>query len=388
MRKNKELSKAATEIGLARIHATMGPPHVPPKDGLFKKGEDPKRSPGRRAGSPNRISRTMKEAVVSAVELLGSTDLDQWEEIVKLAKDDPDPYRRFFTIAAVKDLKTFMAVVGKMVPHRIVHSPAKQYMTVAQAKAELRAVGIPESFLEHVPKLSIYDVDPDEVVGVKSPYDDPELDDEGMRDQKWNSDYLWAMKRIKKLRDAAAEAGLAQIHEMTGKVTMGHHPPPKDSNFKKGEDPKRAPKGRPPGSQNKISRTMKEAVVGAVELLGSTDLDQWEKIIQKAEDDPDPYRRFFTIAAVRDLKVFMAVVGKMVPHHIVHSPAKQYMTVAQAKAELRAVGIPESFLEHVPKLSIYDVDPDEVVGRKSPYDDPELDDEGMRDVTTPKEETK
>jgi hypothetical protein len=41
----------------------------------------------------------------------------------------------------------------------------------------------------------------------------------------------------------------------------------------------------------------------------------------------------------------------MVPHHIVHSPAKQYMTVAQAKAELRAVGIPESFLEHVPKLS-------------------------------------
>jgi hypothetical protein len=61
----------------------------------------------------------------SAVELLGSTDLDQWEEIVKLAKDDPDPYRRFFTIAAVKDLKTLMAVVGKMVPHHIVHSPAK-----------------------------------------------------------------------------------------------------------------------------------------------------------------------------------------------------------------------------------------------------------------------
>jgi hypothetical protein len=49
------------------------------------------------------------------------------------------------------------------------------------------------------------------------------------------------------------------------------------------------------------------------------------------------------------------------------------MTVAQAKAELRSLGIPESFLEHAPKLSIYDVDPDEVVGRKSPYDDPELD---------------
>jgi hypothetical protein len=357
MRKIKELSKAATEIGLARIHATMGPPHVPPKDGLFKKGEDPKRSPGRRAGSPNRISRTMKEAVVSAVELLGSTDLDQWEEIVKLAKDDPDPYRRFFTIAAVKDMKTFMAVVGKMVPHHIVHAKAKQYMTVTQAKAELRAIGVPESFLEHVPKFSIYDVDPDEVVGRKSPYDDPEL------------------------QLSAREISLQRIRS-----TLGDEPMP-ENGFKKGENPKRA-KGRPIGSQGKISRTMKEPVVGAVELLGSTDLNKWEKITQWAEDDPDPYRRFFTIAAVKDLKTFMAVVGKMVPHHIVHSKPKQYMTVAQAKAELRAVGIPESFLEPVPTLSIYDVDSDEVVGRKSPYDDPELDDEEMRDVTPPKDEPK
>jgi hypothetical protein len=145
--------------------------------------------------------------------------------------------------------------------------------------------------------------------------------------------------------------------------------------------------GRPIGSPNKLSNTMKEAVVGAVELLGSTDLDKWEEIIKWAETDPDPFRRFFTIAAVRDLKTFMAVVGKMVPHHIVHSKAKQYMTVTQAKAELRAIGVPESFLEHVPKFSIYDVDPDEVVGGKSPYDDPELDEGGMRDVT-PKEEPK
>jgi hypothetical protein len=174
MRKNKELSKAATEIGLARIHATMGSLHVPPKEDLFKKGEDPKRSPGRPAGAQNKISRSMKEAVIGAVELLGSTDIDKWDEIVKLAKDDPDPYRRFITIAAVKDLKVFMAVVGKMVPHHIVHSKPKQYMTVAQAKAELRAAGIPEEFIEHVPTFNISDVDPDEVVGRESPYDDPE----------------------------------------------------------------------------------------------------------------------------------------------------------------------------------------------------------------------
>jgi hypothetical protein len=36
----------------------------------------------------------------------------------------------------------------------------------------------------------------------------------------------------------------------------------------------------------------------------------------------------------------------------------------------------------LPTLSIHDVDPEEVVGRrKSPYDDPELDDNQMVDVT-------
>jgi phage terminase large subunit-like protein len=44
------------------------------------------------------------------------------------------------------------------------YSKAKQYMTVAQAKPELREAGVPESALEHMPTLSIHDVDPEEVV--------------------------------------------------------------------------------------------------------------------------------------------------------------------------------------------------------------------------------
>jgi hypothetical protein len=140
--------------------------------------------------------------------------------------------------------------------------------------------------------------------------------------------------------------------------------------------------GRPPGSPNKISRTMKEAVLGAVELLGSTDIDKWEEIIKQAETDPDPYRRFFTIAAVRDPKIFMAVVGRMIPTHVIHSKKQRYMTVEAAKAELREAGIPEEFIEHVPTYDINDVDPDEAIGgRESPYDDPEADEGEMMDVT-------
>ncbi len=148
---------------------------------------------------------------------------------------------------------------------------------------------------------------------------------------------------------------------------------------------KRPKTGRQVGSLNKISKTMKEAVLGAVELLGSTDLDKWEEIIKQAENDPDPYRRFFTIAAVRDLKIFMAVVERMIPTHVIHSKKQRYMTVEAAKAELREAGIPESFIENLPIYSIDDVDPDEVMGMKSPYDDPELDEDGLLDVI-PKQE--
>jgi hypothetical protein len=89
-------------------------------------------------------------------------------------------------------------------------------------------------------------------------------------------------------------------------------------------------------------RTKEEAVIAAVELFGSTDLSKWEQIVELAENDPDPYRRFFTIAAVRDLKIFMTVVGRLIPSHIIHSRAQRYMTVEAAKAELREPGIPES----------------------------------------------
>src|SRR5271165_1836070 len=92
--------------------------------------------------------------------------------------------------------------------------------------------------------------------------------------------------------------------------------------------------GRPPGSKNKISRTMREALAAAVEELGRTDLDQWEAVVQKAADHPDPYKRFFMVAAIKEMKTFLAVVARIIPSHVIHTPAQKYMTVAQARAEL------------------------------------------------------
>jgi hypothetical protein len=234
-------------------------------------------------------------------------------------------------------MKTILAVVARIIPTRVIHTPTQKYMTVEQARAELREAGIPDSFIDYTPTMDS-----------KSPYDDPEADDAEMNDVAPNKAHL-----------RPNEVEPPEETQRAGK--SGH--------------------GRPPRMPNKISRTMKEAVIGAVELLGSTDIDEWDEIIKKAETDPDPYRRFFTIAAVRDLKIFMAVVGRIIPTHVIHSKQQRYMTVEAAKAELREAGIPESFIEHVPTYDINDVDPDEIVGRPSPYDDPEADEDEMVDVT-------
>jgi hypothetical protein len=295
-------------------HLRMGGPIADTPAKIPKEGRP---GPGRPRGSKNKISRTMREAFAAAVEELGRTDLDQWDEVVERAADHPDPHKRFFMVAATRHLRTFMAVVARMIPTRVTHAPPQRYTTVEQARAELREAGIPDSIIDDMPTVDIGDVDPDEIVGRKSPYDDPETD------------------------DAPPEEG---------KRVLGS-PPLKGA-------------GRPPGSLNRISKTMKEALIGAVEVLGSTDIDKWEEIIKLAETDPDPYRRFFTIAAVRDLKIFMTVVGRLVPHHVIHSKQKRYMTVEAAKAELRAAGIPESYVDYMPTLDIDDVDPDEIVGRE------------------------
>jgi hypothetical protein len=142
--------------------------------------------------------------------------------------------------------------------------------------------------------------------------------------------------------------------------------------------------GRPRGSKNRISRTMRAAVVAAVEKLGATDLDKWDEVVEKAEDDPDPVRRFFMIAAVRDLRTFMAVVARMIPTHVTRAPPKRYKTEEMARAELRAVGIPEDVLNFFRPVDLRKVDPDPIVG--NPYfDDAETDDDGLVDVTTNKE---
>src|SRR5580704_3580642 len=101
-------------------HLRVGGPIADTPAKIPKEGRP---GPGRPRGSKNKISRTMREALAAAAEELGRTDLDQWDEAVKRAADHLDPHKRFFMVAATRDLRTFMAVVARMIPTRVTHAP-------------------------------------------------------------------------------------------------------------------------------------------------------------------------------------------------------------------------------------------------------------------------
>jgi hypothetical protein len=76
-------------------------------------------------------------------------------------------------------MKTILAVVARIIPTRVIHTPTQKYMTVEQARAELREAGIPDSVIGYTPTMDR-----------KSPYDDPEADDAEMNDVAPNKAHL------------------------------------------------------------------------------------------------------------------------------------------------------------------------------------------------------
>jgi hypothetical protein len=145
----------------------------------------------------------------------------------------------------------------------------------------------------------------------------------------------------------------------------------------KGPDPKRHP-GRPPGSLNKITRTMKDAAIAAAFELGQLGFDKWEEEAKKA--DPDGMKQFFKVLAVKELKTFAITLARIMPLHIqTSSNTPKYVTRDQMIERLREAGLPESTIDEMKPLDARLLDPEDL--GYDPYDDP--DDETMVDVTPP-----
>jgi hypothetical protein len=214
--------------------------------------------PGRPKGSLNKITRTMKDAIVAAAEELGHIDFDKWREHLK--GDPENGMKQFFKVLAVDEMRTFGIILARIMP----------------------------------------------------------------------------------------------LHVRTR---------PHDGLFSKDRPPKRNP-GRPPGSLNKITRTMKDAIVAAAEELGHVDFDKWRDL----KGDPENgMKQFFKALAVNEMRTFGIILARLIP----------------MQAELREADLPEDIIKFMPPIDAKTIDPDEM--EENPYGDPELDDEELIDVTLDKE---
>jgi hypothetical protein len=150
---------------------------------------------------------------------------------------------------------------------------------------------------------------------------------------------------------------------------------PYPNRFTSTKQPDNSP-GRPAGIPNKITQSMKDALIAAAEELGAIPKKEWKKLA--AQGDPEyPLRGYFKTMAVDNPRSFATLMGRALPLHIVLSQRQNYYTDEEAKAQLRSVGLPDGVLDFLRPVDLKKID-----RRPSPYADPEADEDGdMVDVT-------
>jgi hypothetical protein len=89
-----------------------------------------------------------------------------------------------------------------------------------------------------------------------------------------------------------------------------------DGSIAKGE--RRHPGGRPPGSLNKITREMREAILAAAEELGRVPFSKWKEQIE-VENEHDGIKQFYKALAVNEMRTFGIILARMMPTNITHT---------------------------------------------------------------------
>jgi hypothetical protein len=103
-----------------------------------------------------------------------------------------------------------------------------------------------------------------------------------------------------------------------GRPVRTYGPMKHEGQPKKGD--KRNPGGRPHGSSNKMTREMREAVLGAAEELGHIPFPKWkEEIAKQIEPADSGIKQFYKVLAVKELRTFGAILARMMPAKMTHS---------------------------------------------------------------------
>jgi hypothetical protein len=141
--------------------------------------------------------------------------------------------------------------------------------------------------------------------------------------------------------------------------------------------------GRPKGSLNRITRTMKDAVIAAAEELGQIDFDKWEEHLKG--DPENGMKQFFKTLAVKELRTFGIILARIMPLHVQTNTMPAYLTEEQAIAELKMYGLPPDLIKHLHSIGEDELDKEDI---GNPYGDPDVpDDEQMVEVTPKPEAT-
>jgi hypothetical protein len=121
----------------------------------------------------------MKDALIAAAFELGQLHTDKWEEAAK--EPDADGMKHFFKVAAVREMKTFLIIVARiMPPHVNTSSTMPKYLTREQMVERLREAGLPENLIDEMRAIDARTLDPEDLG--YDPYDDAEADEEPMVD--------------------------------------------------------------------------------------------------------------------------------------------------------------------------------------------------------------
>jgi hypothetical protein len=156
------------------------------------------------------------------------------------------------------------------------------------------------------------------------------------------------------------------------------------ANYSKDRQPQRNP-GRPPGSLNKITREMRDAILAAAEELGRVPFSKWAAEIE-VENQLDGMKGFYKALAVNELRTFGIILARMMPTNVTHTTVAElptYMTEDEVIEGLREAGLPLDLLDKMRVTDALTLSPEDY--GENPYDDPEADE--VVDVTPKKDTT-
>jgi hypothetical protein len=150
------------------------------------------------------------------------------------------------------------------------------------------------------------------------------------------------------------------------------------------EQPSKKNLGRPPGSVNRLTREMQDAVISAAEELGHVDFDKWAGELKGNENG---LKAYYKALAVKEMRTFGIILARMMPKFVHRTSTEKkkdvILTEEQVLAELKEAGLPLEIIKHMRKVDVRTIETSSL--DYDPYEDPEEDE--MVDVT-PKDETK